>query len=33
MIVDFWIPNKAWKGCDGNAPSARVLANYGDSGT
>ena len=33
MIVDFWMPNKAWKGCDVNDPSARVLANYGDSGT
>ncbi len=32
MIVDFWMPNKAWKGCDVNDPSARVLANYGDSG-
>lgn len=33
MIVDFWMPNKAWKDCDVNDPSARVLANYGDSGT
>lgn len=32
MIVDFWMPNKNWKGCDVNDPSARVLANYGDSG-
>lgn len=32
MIVDFWMPNKSWKGCDVNDPSARVLANYGDSG-
>ena len=32
MIVDFWMPNKAWAGCDVNDPSARVLANYGDSG-
>lgn len=32
MVVDFWMPNKAWKGCDVNDPSARVLANYGDSG-
>lgn len=32
MIVDFWMPNKAWKGCDVNDPSARVLSNYGDSG-
>lgn len=32
MIKDFWMPNKAWKGCDVNDPSARVLSNYGDSG-
>ncbi|MFR8548672.1 MAG: asparagine synthase B [Lachnospiraceae bacterium] len=32
MIVDFWMPNKNWKGCDVNDPSARVLSNYGDSG-
>ena len=32
MIVGFWMPNKSWKGCDVNDPSARVLANYGDSG-
>ena len=32
MIVDFWMPNKAWAGCDVNDPSARVLANYGKSG-
>ncbi|MBE6962954.1 MAG: asparagine synthetase B, partial [Ruminococcaceae bacterium] len=32
MVVDFWMPNKAWEGCDVNDPSARVLANYGDSG-
>ena len=32
MIVDFWMPNKAWDGCDVNDPSARVLSNYGDSG-
>ena len=32
MVVDFWMPNKAWKGCDVNDPSARVLSNYGDSG-
>ena len=33
MIADFWMPNKAWKGCDVNDPSARVLSNYGASGT
>ncbi len=32
MIVDFWMPNKSWQGCDVNDPSARVLSNYGDSG-
>ena len=32
MIADFWMPNKSWEGCDVNDPSARVLANYGDSG-
>lgn len=32
MIVDFWMPNKSWEGCDVNDPSARVLANYGASG-
>ena len=32
MIPDFWMPNKSWEGCDVNDPSARVLANYGDSG-
>ena len=32
MVVDVWMPNKAWKGCDVNDPSARVLSNYGASG-
>lgn len=32
MIVDYWMPNKAWEGCNVNDPSARVLANYGASG-
>ena len=32
MIVDFWMPNRAWEGCNVNDPSARVLSNYGDSG-
>ena len=32
MIVDFWMPNKSWEGCNVNDPSARVLKNYGDSG-
>ena len=33
MIADFWMPNKVWEGCDVNDPSARVLSNYGNSGT
>ena len=32
MIVDFWMPNKEWDGCNVNDPSARVLSNYGASG-
>ena len=32
MIKDYWMPNKAWEGCNVNDPSARVLANYGASG-
>ncbi|MDE5896239.1 MAG: asparagine synthase B, partial [Clostridia bacterium] len=32
MIPDFWMPNKAWAGCNVNDPSARVLSNYGESG-
>lgn len=32
MIADFWMPNKSWRGCDVDDPSARVLSNYGDSG-
>ena len=32
MIPDFWMPNRSWKGCDVNDPSARVLSNYGASG-
>ena len=33
MVVDFWMPNKSWEGCNVNDPSARVLSNYGASGT
>ena len=33
MIRDFWMPNRTWPGCDVDDPSARVLANYGASGT
>ncbi len=32
MIVDFWMPNREWEGCDVDDPSARVLSNYGGSG-
>ncbi|MBO7422646.1 MAG: asparagine synthetase B, partial [Oscillospiraceae bacterium] len=32
MVKDFWMPNKEWEGCNVNDPSARVLANYGNSG-
>ena len=32
MVADFWMPNKMWRGCDVNDPSARVLSNYGASG-
>lgn len=32
MVIDFWMPNKNWEGCDVSDPSARVLSNYGESG-
>jgi asparagine synthase (glutamine-hydrolysing) len=32
LIKDFWMPNKKWKNCDVQDPSARVLPNYGASG-
>ena len=32
MVCGFWMPNKEWRGCDVNDPSARVLSNYGASG-
>ena len=32
MVVDFWMPNRNWDGCNVNDPSARVLSNYGASG-
>ena len=32
MVIDFWMPNKSWPGCDVSDPSARVLKNYGASG-
>ena len=31
MIIDYWMPNKDWEGCNVNDPSARYLSNYGDS--
>lgn len=33
LIKDFWMPNKTWKNCNVEDPSARVLPNYGLSGT
>ena len=33
MIADFWMPNPDWEGCRVDDPSARVLSNYGASGT
>lgn len=32
FIIDYWMPNKNWDGCNVNDPSARVLSNYGNSG-
>ena len=32
LIIDYWMPNKSWEGCNVTDPSARVLKNYGDSG-
>ena len=32
MIPGFWMPNPNWEGCRVDDPSARVLANYGNSG-
>lgn len=32
MVVDFWMPNRSWEGCNVNDPSARVLSNYGACG-
>jgi asparagine synthase (glutamine-hydrolysing) len=33
LIPEYWMPNKDWKGCNVDDPSARVLSNYGDSGS
>ena len=32
LILDFWMPNKSWEGCQVDDPSARALGNYGKSG-
>ncbi len=32
LLIDFWMPNKEWEGCQVGDPSARVLANYDQSG-
>ena len=32
LIIDYWMPNKEWEGCNVDDPSARVLSNYGASG-
>ncbi len=32
LVVDYWMPNKEWEGCNVTDPSARVLSNYGKSG-
>ena len=32
LIIDFWMPNKEWEGCNVDDPSARFLSNYGASG-
>ena len=32
LIPAFWMPNPTFPGCNVNDPSARVLANYGQSG-
>ena len=33
LIPSYWMPNKNWKNCDVKDPSARVLPNYGKSGS
>lgn len=33
LIPGFWMPNKEWDNCDVDDPSARVLPNYGLSGS
>lgn len=33
LIPGFWLPNQSWENCKVDDPSARVLPNYGLSGT
>lgn len=33
VIPDFWMPNQTWENCNVKDPSARVLPNYGGSGS
>jgi len=33
LIPGYWLPNQSWPGCQVSDPSARVLSNYGKSGT
>ncbi|MCF7931932.1 MAG: asparagine synthase B [Acholeplasmataceae bacterium] len=33
LVPGFWMPNRTWDHCDVDDPSARVLKNYGKSGT
>ncbi len=33
LILDYWMPNKEWENCNVTDPSARVLPNYGASGS
>jgi asparagine synthase (glutamine-hydrolysing) len=33
LIIGYWMPNPNWEGCNVQDPSARVLSNYGTSGS
>ncbi|MEI8027651.1 MAG: asparagine synthase B [Pseudomonadota bacterium] len=33
LIIGYWMPNPNWEGCNVQDPSARVLSNYGKSGS
>ncbi len=33
LIPSLWLPNQSWENCNVTDPSARVLPNYGTSGT